>query len=102
MIVQAEVEFLKKLYTEEAEEIAQQIQQLHSDEAVLDSVFDRTKYGKEVEEMAHQLAQSLIEDMQSGGEISTVIGELKEKIAQGKEKQPEVSPALKQKTGRAR
>lgn len=102
MIVQAEAEFISKLYTEEAEEIAEKIKNLHSDEAVLDSIFDRTKYGKEVEEVAHQLAQAMIEDMRSDGGLDAAIERMKKELEQRKDLLPEVSSALKKKTDRAR
>ena len=102
MIVQAETELTSTGDTKEAERVKERLKKLRADEAVLDAVFDRTKYGKEVNVIAHQLAQAMIEDMRSEGGLDAAVERMKKELAQGKDLLPEVSPALKKKTGRAR
>lgn len=74
---------------------------LCEDEKILDSLFDRTIYGKQLDDLAEKLAMDLIHDMQSPGGLDGAIERMKEEIEQGKDLLPEVSPELK-KGGRAR
>lgn len=75
---------------------------LREDEKILDGMFDRTRYGKELEALAVKLAGELIEDMSREGGIDVAIQKMTEQIKEGKDMLPEVSPALKQNTGRSR
>lgn len=75
---------------------------LREDEKILDGMFDRTRYGKELEALAVKLAGELLEDMSRKGGIDAAIQKMTEQIKEGKDMLPEVSPALKQNTGRSR
>lgn len=75
---------------------------LREDEKILDGMFDRTRYGKELEALAVKLAGELLEDMSREGGIDAAIQKMIEQIKEGKDMLPEVSPALKQNTGRSR
>lgn len=74
---------------------------LCGDEKILDALFDRTIYGKQLDDLAEKLAMDLIRDMQSPGGLDGAIERMKKEIGQGKDLLPEVSPELK-KGGRAR
>lgn len=59
------------------------------DEKVLDVLFDRTKYGKDLNEMAQKLAEEFICDLNSEEGLDGAIGRMKEEVqkaAQVKEK----------------
>lgn len=59
------------------------------DEKVLDALFDRTKYGKDLNEMAQKLAEEFICDLNSEEGLDGAIGRMKEEVqkaAQAKEK----------------
>lgn len=73
---------------------------LEEDEKILDVLFDRTRYGKELNELAEKLAGELIEDMMSQDGIDGAIQKMTEAIAEGRDLLPDVSPELKQ--GKAR
>lgn len=75
---------------------------LREDEKMLDSMFERTKYGKEIAELAEKLADELIENMQSKEGIDGAIARMTQEIAEGKDMLPDVSSALKQTAGRTR
>ena len=71
-----------------------------ADEKVLDAMFERTKYGKQIEHVAEMLAEQFIQNLQSKGDIDGAVKELVQGINGGHEaddaKQPE------QKKGRPR
>lgn len=78
------------------------LESLRADEQLLDAMFDRTKYGKELAQLAEKMADDFIRDMQSKGGIDGAIVRMTEAIKEGKDLLPDVSPALKATTGRAR
>ena len=73
---------------------------LGEDYQILDELFDRTKYGVEIEALAETLANELIENLQSKEGIDGAIQRMTEAIAEGRDLLPDVSPELKQ--GKAR
>lgn len=78
------------------------LESLRADERLLDAMFDRTKYGKELVQLAEKMADDFIRDMQSKGGIAAAIEKMTEAVKEGKDLLPDVSPALKVATGRAR
>ena len=66
----------------------------------MDKLFDRTKYGVEIEALAVTLADEFIQNLQSKGGIDGAIQKMTEAIAEGQDLLPEVSPELKQRTGK--
>lgn len=81
------------------EKNVERLESLKADEQLLDVMFDRTKYGKELLQLAEKLADDFIRDMQSKGGIDGAIERMTEAIKEGKDLLPEVSPALKKDTG---
>lgn len=79
-----------------------EVNSLKEDEQIFDALFDRTLYGKELDELAEKLASELIEDMLSEGGIDYAIQKMTEAIAEGEDLLPEVSPELKQRSGKVR
>lgn len=73
---------------------------LCADEKVLDAMFERTEYGKQIEHVAEILVEQFIQNLQSKGDIDGAVKELVQGINGGHEapdtKQPE------QKKGRSR
>lgn len=55
--------------------------ELCSDEKILDGLFDRTRYGKELEEMAVGIAGAIISSLGEGKDIDDAVGQLKEGLA---------------------
>lgn len=86
----------------EREQMSARLNRLCSDEVLLDKLFDRTKYGKEIEGLAHILAEELIRDMESKGGIDGAVKKMTDAIKRGEDLLPDVSPALKQNKGRSR
>ena len=78
------------------------LESLRADERLLDSMFERTKYGKELVQLAEKMADDFIRDMQSKGGIDAAIEKMTEAVKEGKDLLPDVSPALKVTTGKAR
>lgn len=72
---------------------------LREDEQILDKMFDRTKYGKEIEALAVTLAEELIADMSREGGIDAAVRKMTDQMKAGEDLLPDVSPALK-KNGR--
>lgn len=99
MILQAQQELESTDKFDEYEQVNTRLNSLRKDEKVLDVLFDRTKYGKEVEQLGKQLADDFIRDMQSKGGIDGAIERMTEAIKAGKDLLPDVSPALKKDTG---
>ncbi len=102
MILQAQQELESTDKFDEYEQVNARLESLREDEKVLDVMFDRTKYGKEVEQLGKQLADDFIRDMQSKGGIDAAIEKMTEAVKAGKDLLPDVSQALKATTGRAR
>lgn len=75
---------------------------LAEDYEILDKLFDRTKYGTEIEALAVTLADEFIQHLQSKEGIDGAIQKMTEAIAEGKDLLPDVSPELKQNTGKVR
>lgn len=75
---------------------------LREDEKILDELFDRTRYGKELSELAEKLADEFIRDMASKEGIDGAIERMAEAVKTGEDLLPGVSPALKSNTGRTR
>ena len=75
---------------------------LAEDYEILDKLFDRTKYGAEIEALAVTLADEFIQHLQSKGGIDGAIQKMTEAIAQGQDLLPDVSPELKQRSGKVR
>ena len=75
---------------------------LAEDYEILDKLFDRTKYGVEIEALAVTLADEFIQNLQSKGGIDGAIQKMTEAIAEGQDLLPEVSPELKQRSGKVR
>lgn len=75
---------------------------LAEDYEILDKLFDRTKYGTEIEALAVTLADKFIQHLQSKEGIDGAIQRMTEAIAEGKDLLPGVSPELKQNAGKVR
>lgn len=75
---------------------------LREDEQILDKMFDRTRYGQEIDALAVTLAKELIADMSREGGIDAAVRKMTDQIKAGKDLLPDVSPALKQGAGRSR
>ncbi|MBO5033749.1 MAG: hypothetical protein J6D08_18075 [Lachnospiraceae bacterium] len=99
MILQAQQELESTDKFDEYEQVNARLESLREDEKVLDVMFDRTKYGKEVEQLGKQLADDFVRDMQSKGGIDGAIERMTEAIKEGKDLLPAVSPALKKDKG---
>lgn len=61
--------------------VSESYEAMRRDEKVLDGLFDRTKYGKELEDMAVCIADGIISSLSAGKDIDSAIGQLKEGIA---------------------
>lgn len=86
----------------ECERLSAKLKRFCADEVLLDKLFDRTKYGKEIEELAKVLAEELIRDAESKDGIDGTIEKMKEAVSAGEDLLPNVSPELKQNKGRSR
>ena len=73
---------------------------LCADEKVLDAMFDRTKYGEQIERIAEALAEQFIQNLQSKGDIDGAVKELAQGIKGGQEITATQKP--EQKKGRTR
>lgn len=73
---------------------------LRGDEEILDRMFDRTKYGKEIDMLAVTLAKELAADMSREGGIDAAVEKMADQIKAGGDLLPNVSPALKKNRGR--
>ena len=73
---------------------------LCADEKVLDAMFDRTKYGEQIERIAEALAEQFIQNLQSKGDINGAVKELAQGIKGGQEITATQKP--EQKKGRTR
>lgn len=58
-------------------------EELCADEKVLDAMFDRTKYGEQLEHAAEMLAEQLIQTIQSKGDIDGAVKELVQGVKGG-------------------
>ena len=73
---------------------------LCADEKVLDAMFDRTKYGEQIERVAEILAEQFIQNIKSKGDIDGAVKELAQGINGGMEVTAKQQP--EQKKGRSR
>lgn len=73
---------------------------LCADEKVLDAMFDRTKYGEQIERVAEILAEQFIQNLQSKGDIDGAVKELAEGIKGGQK--AAATQKQEQKKGRSR
>lgn len=83
-------------------EKSSRLDDLRKDEEILDGMFDRTRYGKELDALAVTLAEELIRDMDGKGGLDTAVKKMTEQIKAGEDMLPDVSPALKKDPGRKR
>ncbi len=73
---------MEKLESPEDYQVASEsYKELCSDEKILDGLFDRTRYGKELEEMAVRIAGAIISSLGEGKDIDSAVGQLKEGLA---------------------
>lgn len=75
---------------------------LCADEKMLDAMFGRTKYSKELDALAVTLAEAFLQDMGREGGIDAAIQKMAEQIKAGEDLLPDVSPALKKNGGKTR
>lgn len=75
---------------------------LWEEERVLDAMFDRTKYGKEIEELAKTLVEDFLADMREKGEVGKAVKKLTEAIGNTTDLLQEKKVELRQSAGRAR
>ena len=75
---------------------------LQDEEKVLDVLFDRTKYGKELDKIAYALAEEFVKNMGSEGRIDEAVKQLAESVKGSRNFVPDSSEMLKQKKGKAR
>lgn len=75
---------------------------LEEDYQTLDALFDRTKYGVQIQELAEKLAGRLIQDLESKEDINDAVRKMTEAVAEGKDFLPEASTEFKKKSGRER
>lgn len=75
---------------------------LEEDYQILDALFDRTKYGAEIQGLAEKLVGELLQDLESKEGIDDAVRKMTEAIVGGKDLLPEASLELKKKSGRER
>ena len=75
---------------------------LLEEEKVLDVMFDRTKYGKEIEELAKTLVKDFLTDMRAKGEVGKAVEKLAEAIGSTTDMLQAKNMELKPDTGRSR
>ena len=75
---------------------------LEEDYQILDALFDRTKYGAEIQGLAEKLVGELLQNLESKEGIDDAVRKMTEAIAEGKDLLPKASLELKKKSGRER
>lgn len=75
---------------------------LEEDYQILDALFDRTKYGAEIQGLAEKLVGELLQDLESKEGIDDAVRKMTEAIVGGKDLLPKASLELKKKSGRER
>lgn len=75
---------------------------LEEDYQILDALFDRTKYGAEIQGLVEKLVGELLQDLESKEGIDDAVRKMTEAIVGGKDLLPEASLELKKKSGRER
>lgn len=102
LIQETETSILNTMDMDRIAEKKSYLDSLREDEQILDKMFDRTKYGKELEALAVTLAEALIEDISREGGIDAAVKKMTDQIKAGEDLLPDVSPALKKNGGRSR
>ena len=102
MILQAQRELSGTGDYNEYEQRMERLNLLQADEQVLDSMFDRTKHGKEVESLAQELVGEFIRDIRSKGDIDQAVQKIMQAIVPDKKLFSEAGIQLKQDQGRVR
>lgn len=102
LIQETEASILNTADTKRIAEMESYLDTLHEDEQILDKMFDRTKYGKEIDALAVTLVETLVEDIGREGGIDAAVKKMTDQIKAGEDLLPDVSPALKQSAGRSR
>ena len=75
---------------------------LQDEEKVLDVLFDRTKYGKELDVIAHRLAEEFIRNIKSESEIDEAVKRMTEAVVGGKGIIENLSPEVRENRGKVR
>lgn len=75
---------------------------LEEDYQILDALFERTKYGAEIQGLAEKLVGELLQNLESKEGIDDAVRKMTEAIVEGKDLLPETSPELKKKSGRVK
>ena len=75
---------------------------LQDEEKVLDVLFDRTKYGKELDAIAHRLAEEFIRNIKSESEIDEAVKRMTEAVVGEKGIIEKLSPEVREKRGKVR
>ena len=75
---------------------------LQDEEKVLDVLFDRTKYGKELDVIAHRLAEEFIRNIKSESEIDEAVKRMTEAVVGEKGIIEKLSPEVREKRGKVR
>lgn len=63
------------------QQVSEKYGALRDDEKILDSLFDRTKYGKIIENMASGIAEGIIQGLSAGNSIDSAVSNLNIKEA---------------------
>ena len=97
-----------KAQVEDAEDLADyaakkdRLDSLMVDELVLDAMFDRTRYGKELDMIAESIADEFIRGLGSKDGIDAAIKRMAGQIKAGRDLSPDLGPAAKKGAGRER
>lgn len=102
LIQETETSILNTMDMDRIAEKKSYLAALREDEKILDGLFDRTKYGKELDALAVTLAEELIADISRAGGIDAAVKKMTDQIKAGEDLLPDVSPALKKDGGRSR
>lgn len=101
-ILQVTQEFMDTGTVKECVEVNARLNKLCDDEKLLDTMFDRTKHGKEIEVLAQVLAEELIKNAESKEGLDQTIQKLTGVIGKGKETSLQPPPEEKKHVGRSR
>lgn len=75
---------------------------LREDEKILDNMFGRTRYGKEIDALAVRISETMITDTGRDGGIDADAKQMTDQIKAGEDLLPDVSTALKKNGGKSR
>lgn len=101
-ILQVTQELMDAGTIKECAKMSDRLNSLCEDEKLLDALFDRTKEGKEIEKFAQILAEELIKNAQSEGQLNKTIQKMTEAMGKGKDRPPESPLEVKRNSGRSR